>query len=107
EAHRAEPGRPAREVVDQPAERDRLDPEPEVREQRAGPEEAVVRRAAEGAEHGTRKSPRGSSPGQMQRGRDSAAASVSETNCTGARIPRARSSQRPRIVPDAAISRGL
>src|SRR5262249_58652835 len=67
EAHGAEPGRLAGEGIDEPAQGDRLDPEPEVREQRAGPEEAVVTGAAEGAEHGRRRSPRGAGGGKRMR----------------------------------------
>src|SRR5205823_5453235 len=42
EADRAEERRLARHVVDEPAERDLLNPNAEVGDERAGPEEAVV-----------------------------------------------------------------
>ena len=54
EAHRAEPGGLAGEGVDQPPQGDRLDPEPEARDQRPGPEQAEVTRAPKNAEHGGR-----------------------------------------------------
>src|SRR5581483_6321005 len=65
EADRPEERRSLRHVVDEPAERRLLDPDAEVRDERAGPEEAIVARA-EHTEHATTSS-RARTRGQTRR----------------------------------------